>query len=314
MRVTNVMLSNNMLVNVNRSMKNLDKYYLQMSSGKKIQVPSDDPLTASRALRYRTIISDLDQYTKNVEQVDSWLKITSSSLSNMTSILNRMRELCTQGASDTNTQSDREKILAEYTSLNAQLEDEVNSTYNGRYIFSGFKTNTEPITQDDNGNHILNTQIYGEDGTEDLTEGQDINIEVSTGIYMNVNSFATTIYNKGTYDTLHSFDERYKQMKNGEEVNQTVMRDDFDAMQSKIDDIISIISREETSVGVKSARMELTEVRLEENNANYTSLAANNEDVDYAQAAMNYNTANSVYSAALRVGMSINQLTLADYL
>lgn len=314
MRITNAMLSNNMLSNVNRSMNTLDKYYMQMSSGKKIQVPSDDPLIASRALRYRTIISDNRQYSENVEQATSWLSITSTSLANMTSILTRMRELCTEAANDTETQDDRAKILAEYTSLNTQLEDEINTTYNGRYIFSGFKTNTSPVTKSEDGDNILNPLVYGENGTEDLTKDQNINIEVSTGIYMNVNSFATQIYPLDTYNILHSFDERYSEMLKGEDVNQTVLRNDFDNMQKKLDEIMAVIAKEETSVGVKAARMDLTETRLEENYANYTSLQAENEDVNYNDASMNYNTANAVYSAALKVGMNINQLTLADYL
>jgi flagellar hook-associated protein 3 FlgL len=314
MRITNSIMANNMLANVSKSMNTLDNYYTQMSSGKKIQVPSDDPLIASRALRYRTTLSDTTQYSENVEQANSWLEITSSALGNMTSILTRMRELCTEGASDTYTQTDREKILAEYTSLTEQLENEMNTTYMGRYVFSGYKTNTPPISENDDGTNVLNPLIYGADGSSDLTDGQDINIEVSTGIYLNVNSFATDIYDIDTYTTIHSFDERYQQMLNGEEVNQTILRNDFDEMQDKLDSIMNIISKEETNVGVKSARMELTSTRLDENYANYSSLCANNEDVDYAEASMNYMTANSVYTAALKVGMNITQLTLADYL
>lgn len=314
MRVTNSMMSNNLLNNVNKSMTQLDKYYTQMATGKKIQTPSDNPLVSSRALRYRTIISDNTQYSENVEQAESWMEITSASLANITSALDRMRELCTQGASDTYTQDEREKILTEYNSLVEQVEDELNSTYMGRYIFSGYKTNDAPIIEDGNGNNILNPIVYGATATENPTEGQDINIEVGMGIYINVNSFAEDFYNLDVYNTLHSFDDRYKQMLNGEEVDEVTLRNDFDEMQGKIDEIMNIVSKEETNVGVKRSRMELTATRLEDNYANYTSLQANNEDINYAEAAMNYSTANAVYTAALKVGMSITQITLADYL
>jgi flagellar hook-associated protein 3 FlgL len=184
----------------------------------------------------------------------------------------------------------------------------------GRYVFSGFKTNDAPIVQDEDGNNILNPVIYGETVTENPTEGQDINIEVGTGVYIDVNSFANDVYSLDTYNTLHSFDDRYAQMLNGEDVDETTLRNDFDEMQSKIDSIMNIVSKEETNVGVKRSRMELTATRLEDDYTNYSSLLSNNEDVNYAEAAMNYSTANAVYSAALKVGMSINQLTLADYL
>ena len=60
--------------------------------------------------------------------------------------------------------------------------------------------------------------------------------------------------------------------------------------------------------------MELTENRLAEDYTNYKTLMSDNEDVNLAEAAMNYNTANAVYNAALKVGMGIAQVSLVDYL
>jgi len=68
MRITNTIMSNNMLSSINKNMNTLNKKYLQMGTGKKIQMASEDPIIASRALRYRSIVSSTKQYITNCNQ------------------------------------------------------------------------------------------------------------------------------------------------------------------------------------------------------------------------------------------------------
>ena len=157
MRITNNMMTNSMLVRINNNMNQLDKYYTQMSSGKKIQMPSENPILASRALKLRNIVSSTEQYTSNSKQAASWMEITESAFKNITSIFESMGELCVQGASDQFKEDDRQKILNQFNSYVGQLESELNSTYMGRYVFSGYKTNTPPIIKDEfTGKNVLN--------------------------------------------------------------------------------------------------------------------------------------------------------------
>lgn len=145
MRVTSQMTTNTILANINRNLGLVDKYNTQGSTGKKIQAPSDDPIIASRALKFRTILAENAQYMKNTEQAKSWLDVTEGAIQNINSIASKMKELMQQGASDTYSINDRKKILTEFQSLTTQLEQEMNTTYMGRYVFSGFKTDTPPI-------------------------------------------------------------------------------------------------------------------------------------------------------------------------
>lgn len=317
MRITNVMMTNRLITNVNKNLTDVDNYYLQMSSGKKIQMPSDDPIVASRALKFRTIVSETEQYTSNTKQATSWLEITESAFNNTESILQTMRELCVSAATDSKTTDDRMKILTEYNSLLEQVESEMNSTYMGRYVFSGYKTDEKLVIQDEDGVNILNPAIYGNNGESNLIDGQSINIEVGVNNYIGINTLGTNVYDKDTYDTLHSFDDEYQKYQRGgvfTAEDETQLRSDFDAMLGKIDDIMANLSKEQTEVGVKASRLALVNNRLGEDNVNYTNLMSNNEDVNLAEAAMNWNVANATYTAALKVGMSITQLTLVDYL
>ena len=80
MRVTNRMLINNMINNIGANLRRMEKYQNRLSTGKKINVPSDDPVVAARALKLRTDVSRLEQYDRNVKDAMSWMEITESSI------------------------------------------------------------------------------------------------------------------------------------------------------------------------------------------------------------------------------------------
>ena len=86
MRITNQMISNNSLRNMQKTMANVDNRTTQMETGKKITKASEDPVVAVRALKLRTMVTQLEQYKdKNIGDAESWLKITTTSLDNITS-------------------------------------------------------------------------------------------------------------------------------------------------------------------------------------------------------------------------------------
>jgi len=148
MRITNNMIVNNMINNIGKNLARMDKYQQMLATGKKITVPSDDPVVAARALKLRTDVAQIEQYKTNVQDAMSWLEITESAVANVGDILQRARELAVQASSGTTTEEDTKKIKQEVEQLKNQLIKIANSTYAGRYIFSGFKTNTRLMDDD----------------------------------------------------------------------------------------------------------------------------------------------------------------------
>ena len=141
MRITNQMISNNSLRNMQKTMANVDNRTTQMETGKKITKASEDPVVAVRALKLRTMVTQLEQYKdKNIGDAESWLKITTTSLDNITSRLEDIQSYCTQGSTDSFNTSDRSAIIDVLKEMQDMINSEGNSTYAGRYIFSGYKT------------------------------------------------------------------------------------------------------------------------------------------------------------------------------
>ncbi|MCR4720780.1 MAG: flagellar hook-associated protein FlgL [Lachnospiraceae bacterium] len=143
MRITNRMMTNNMLYNINGNKNKMNKLEEKYATGLAIQRPSDDPIVAVRALKLRTNLSELNQYfEKNIPDAKSWMQTTESALKVTSEIITKIHTYCVQGANDTLTEEDRRSIAINLKELRSQVYQEGNANYAGRYLFTGYKTNT----------------------------------------------------------------------------------------------------------------------------------------------------------------------------
>ncbi|MCM1541743.1 MAG: flagellar hook-associated protein FlgL [Blautia sp.] len=143
MRITNKIMQRNNLSNINTNKIYQDQLSTQMSTQKKINRPSDDPVVAIRALRLRSNVTEVTQYyTKNIPDAESWLKVTEESLENLSQILDNMIKRCTKGANGDLKTEDRQIILEELKALGEEIYSTGDADYAGRYVFTGFRTDT----------------------------------------------------------------------------------------------------------------------------------------------------------------------------
>ena len=144
MRITNNMMINNTSANINGNKINVNALNLQMSSQKKIQRPSENPIIAIRSLRLRSTLSQIDQYyEKNIPDAEAWLEATETALKNMNKILTDVKTECVNGTNSYLTAEDRNTILKNLTALKTQLYSEGNADNAGRTVFTGYRTNSQ---------------------------------------------------------------------------------------------------------------------------------------------------------------------------
>ena len=146
MRITNKIMRSNSLYNINLNKILEDKLNNQMTSQSKISRPSDDPVVAIRALRLRTNVSTITQYyDKNAPDADQWLQVTGDALNTLDKIYTDLYTQATDASKKSLTSDDLEIILTQMKSLTKELYSSGNVDYAGRYVFSGYRTDT-PIT------------------------------------------------------------------------------------------------------------------------------------------------------------------------
>ncbi len=145
MRVTNNMLFDLLTNELLRSNERLLGTYETLSSGKKVNRPSDDPVAASGILDYKKILANLDQYKRNIQFAEEYLANTETALSEVTNTLSRLRELAVEQASDSATAETRLNASYEVDTLFNGLIAAGNTRFGDRYLFSGYLTTTQPF-------------------------------------------------------------------------------------------------------------------------------------------------------------------------
>ena len=143
MRITNKIMQNNNLTNINMNKVMQDKLSTQMSTEKKINKPSDDPVIAIRALRLRSNVTEVTQYySKNIPDAESWLNVTEGALKNTSEVLKSIIGQCTKGSNGDLTSKEREIILEQLKALRDEIYSTADVDYAGRYVFAGYRTDT----------------------------------------------------------------------------------------------------------------------------------------------------------------------------
>ncbi|KAA0072269.1 flagellar hook-associated protein FlgL [Rhodanobacter sp. T12-5] len=146
----------------------------QLSTGKRINQPSDDPVGAARALDLTHVTADTAQYQRNITSANARLGLEDQSLSNVTNVLGRVRTLLLQAANGTQTDETRGDIAAEMVQLRQQLLGQANSKDGqGEYIFAGNRTGTEPFASQNGVTYV------GDDGQRMVAAGPGL--QVATG-------------------------------------------------------------------------------------------------------------------------------------
>jgi len=193
MRVTNQIITNKTLSNINDNKNRLMTVEEQYQTGKKIQKPSDDPVIAVRALKLRNSLGQITQfYKKNVPDAKNWMSQTESALKNDGSILTDLKALAVKGTQDTLTTPDRDKIYETMVQYRDQIYIEGNGSYAGRYLFTGYKTQTSLLYLDED--HSKQYTITQEFKSDDIRQNT-----VTVGGYATGDDFSDTTKTKDDY-------------------------------------------------------------------------------------------------------------------
>ena len=303
MRVTQSMLSNNMLLNLNNSYTKMSKLQNQINSGSKITRPSDDPVVAVKGMGYRRDLGKVEQFTRNMGEVNNWLDTSDESLNQVGEQMKRVRELVIQASNDTNTPDERAKAKAEIDQIRLQIQDVANTKVGDRYIFSGTKTGQPLFINGALNNGNINAE--------------EVKIEVYEGIEMKVNTPGMDLF-KSVDDMMGKIsgllDPNRVPLATSDEISSTLggftstsTTDDITTMHNKI-------LETQADVGARQNRVEMMENRLAIREISVTKQLSDNEDVDYSKAITEMVTSESIHQAALSVGAKIIQQTLVDFI
>ncbi|MFP3843388.1 flagellar hook-associated protein FlgL [Priestia filamentosa] len=292
MRVTQSMISQHTLRNMSSNYEKLMNLQEQATSGKKLNRPSDDPISAVKSLNYRTNLNENNQYKENFTEAYKWLDNSDGSLEEANKVMQRIRELTVSASNGTKLEDEREAIRLEVSGLKEHLVSIANKNIEGKFLFNGINTGQAPV------DNKSGTIVVG-------ASEKPISIELSKGLSIDVSTDGTDVFSQAFFDNLTKLEQSLAEGSSGEEIG-----DQLSAMDENINAIISA----RTLIGARTNRLEIMEARLNEQGELLEKKLSDVEDIDFEKAIMDLQMQETVQRAALAVGAKIMQPSLVDFL
>ncbi len=155
MRITNSMMMDNVLSDINRGMLRMDRYSSQLASNRKMVRLSDSPIGLLNSLYARNQLRQIEQYQQNIVTTRKWTQQAETTLNDMQSIVTRIYE-ATIDAGGTKNEDDRKNIATLIKQLKTHLIESCNTAISDKYIFGGYNVAGKPFEVLDNGKILYN--------------------------------------------------------------------------------------------------------------------------------------------------------------
>ncbi|MDH4134916.1 MAG: flagellar hook-associated protein FlgL [Gammaproteobacteria bacterium] len=196
MRISSAQIYNSGLNALLDNQTHVNKTQLQLSTGRRILTPADDPAGSAEAASLTQAIDSTQQYQRNADMARGRLELEESTLGSVSDVLQRVRELAIQANNDSQTSQTRHSIALELRSLRSQLIELANTRdASGEYLFSGFKAKAQAFTETASGQ----VQYNGDQNTRYLQIGPQQTVadgEPGSSVFVDIRN------GNGTFTTL----------------------------------------------------------------------------------------------------------------
>jgi flagellar hook-associated protein 3 FlgL len=300
-RVTPAMVTSATLNTLNSSLAAMERTTDELSSGKTILEPSDNPYGASQVIDLQSQLDGLSTYESNAQDGIAWENVASSALTNMSEVTERVRELLVQGANGTYNQGDLEAMALQVEQLTESIKQDANAQYAGQYVFSGTATTTAPYE-------------HGEDD-EYKGNSESVTRAVGPGASVTITNNVSTLLGNGEasedgglLDTLRTI---AKTMRSGEAGAQGELGE---ADLKKLDANLETLHELQATSGSATDQLRAALTRNEDLQTSITGALSNVDSTNIATASIAYSNEQAAYEAALRAAATIVQESLLNFL
>ena len=299
MRITDKMLHNNLISNLSFSSERLYDRELKVLTNKRLNKPSDNPIDVMTALSIREKLGEIDQYERNISRAQALLSNSETVVSQVGEVYQRLSTLTIQGASDSYGANDKYSISYEVNQLLEQLVNFANNRSESSYTFAGTNNDTPSYLAIRNeSGEIIEVKTSG--------SGGDINSIIGENIKMKVNINGEDLFESGVnlFDTLVN-------------VRDNLRANDSDGVREQLNDIqegLEKVINLQSVIGSRVNRVNSAQSRAENDVVSFSGFLSNIEDIDAAEAIMDYQMELVTLQSSLQAGARLIQPKLSDFL
>lgn len=259
MRVTQNIIYNKYISDMFAKQETLYKSNLQLSTGKKINAPSDDPVNASRILSTKSVLTEFDQYDKNINYGLSYLNQSEHSLQEAKDLILKIQELAVSESSSNSNADTKANTAKVVKSLYDQLISIGNTNFDDKYIFAGFKTSAQAFSS---------TGVYQGDANR-----FGIRISSNTTITLGVNGGTVFSGAGGGVDVFKSVSDLVTALNTNDSAGVQASLDTLDASFKQVSEAVS-------EVGGGINRLNSTQTEIANSRTELKTTLSSIEDAD----------------------------------
>ncbi len=299
MRVTDRMIRENILFDVQSTLQRISKYHLELSSGRKVRYPSDDAVIATRASNINSRMRELEQYKRNVDHVSNIVNSYDTISQEISSIYQRLRELLVRAANDTLSGDERRAIADEIEEIGEHLAEIGRTRVGGEYIFGGVRTDKPPVEKID-GKWKITLPPRSD-------ERRSVNV---FGMTFEYGLTAWDIFKTGTgesvFEILRNVVDKLRNEQNSTSYISNVAIKNVSYLERKTMESFA-------RIGAISRTLELVGKRINDLNLFLTEYLSKEQDADLAEVTTKLAMQNAVLEAALKSASMVLGKTLVDF-
>lgn len=204
MKVTTSFFYQTFFSDLNKQIEAMYKNQRQLTTGKRVLLPSDDPIAISRITKYKAELAALEEYSRVIDTGKIYNSSIETAINDLKGMVTKAKQYAVQGSTDTLSVTDRLALAKEVETLIQRSIDTINTKVSNRFIFAGFKADMPPVNE--------STGIYQSDTN---LQKVDINSFLDVAVNLPATEFFTyrgsvnqvfTPYNQNDIGSLHDVD------------------------------------------------------------------------------------------------------------
>lgn len=320
-RVTSALTNSNLVFSMQKSYSNYAKLTTQLSSGKKINSMLDDPTQSVNLVNSKRELTRIDTWNNNIKSLKNEIGQATDTLDLLIESGQRAKDLATSAANNVYNNGSLKAVKDELEQIIGSVVSNANTKYDGKYIFSGTNTQTQPYSieyaVDNNGNktdEIVGIKYNGTDKNGDWKRS----LEIADGVFQQGNVLgieALGEYSNGNSEGIMGCLMEFKNTVSDILENKAgVDYSDISKLLDKFTTSIDRVAQSSSKLGGISNKLDMAQNSLENNSMNLKDKISGIEDLDLTQAVTDWYSSQSAYQASMKVFTAFNSMSLLNYM
>lgn len=320
-RVTSALTNSNLVFSMQKSYSNYAKLTTQLSSGKKINSMLDDPTQSVNLVNSKRELTRIDTWNNNIKSLKNEIGQATDTLDLLIESGQRAKDLATSAANNVYNNGSLKAVKDELEQIIGSVVSNANTKYDGKYIFSGTNTQTQPYSieyaVDNNGNktdEIVGIKYNGTDKNGDWKRS----LEIADGVFQQGNVLgieALGEYSNGSSEGIMGCLMEFKNTVSDILENKAgVDYSDISKLLDKFTTSIDRVAQSSSKLGGISNKLDMAQNSLENNSMNLKDKISGIEDLDLTQAITDWYSSQSAYQASMKVFTAFNSMSLLNYM